>query len=213
MRTHAGNKARTSYGGLVVVVIMGLLGLKGFYWVYSDTALIIDSRDWVSGDAIVDASWLDKTFSRSSPNYSLMMNYHFSVAGIPYSGNRFEIPSHRAGGDEANFRRQLAPYAPGSVIRIYYDPKDPTRSVVRRPSMDYWFIVSIGGVSLFLLGASLLIANGFVQKRTRARRRARHAALAAKSADTTVKPAAESRLGHIEAEVPEVTPPPGNPSP
>jgi hypothetical protein len=104
-----------------------------------------------------------------------MMEYHFSVAGITYTGNRFEIPSRRAGGDEADFRRQLAPYAPGSVVKVYYDSKDPTRSVVSRPTMDYGFIVCIGGVSLLFLGLSLVNAFGNVRKRSRARRREGHA--------------------------------------
>ena len=174
MSTYASNKSRGS-GGLFIAVVFGLLGLWGVYWVYSVTALILDSSGWVPGEAIIDRSWLDRTSSRAGSNFSLMMEYHFSVEGITYTGNRFEIPSRRAVGDEADFRRQLAPYAPGSVVRVYYDPKDPTRSVVTRPTTDYGFIVCIGGVSLLFLGLSLINALRNVRKRFRTRRREGHA--------------------------------------
>jgi hypothetical protein len=153
------------YGGLIEAVIIGLLSLKGIFWVCRDTALILDSRHWVSGDAVIARSWLDKSWNKGSPRYSLMMAYHFSVAGATYTGDRYEIPSRRDSGDEQYFRNKLAPYAPGSLVKILYDPKDPTRSVVTPPHFDYGFIICIGGVSLLLAAVAAVIMYFFVRSR------------------------------------------------
>ncbi len=146
-------------------MVLGLLGLKGLWWVCRDTLLILDSHHWVVGEAVIDRSWLDKTWNKSSQNYSLMMTYHFSAGGVVYTGDRFEIPSRRSGGDEQYFLKKLAPYAPGSAVKILYDPKDPARSVVTPPYMDYFFIIVMGGGSLFLCIISSFTVYRFVRKK------------------------------------------------
>jgi hypothetical protein len=149
--------------GLATLIVLGLIGLKGLFWVYSDTMLILDSRNWITGEAIIDTSWLDKTWYKATPNYSLMMNYHFSVAGITYTGDRFEIPPRRSSGDESYFRKKLAPYSPGTVVKIYYDPKDPTRSVITHPEMNYFFTFFLGGFSLLLCIVSSFVIYAFLR--------------------------------------------------
>jgi len=154
VQKYAKNHSYRGYIGLAILAVLGLAGVQGLFSVYRDTALICDSRNWVAGEAIIDKSWLDKSASRGALNYSLMMRYHFFVAGIPYTGDRFEIPSCRHSGDVGYFRKQLAPYAPGAVVKIYYDPKNPTRSVVTHPEINYFFTFFLGGVFLLICAIS-----------------------------------------------------------
>jgi hypothetical protein len=151
--------------GLAIIVVLGLLGVRGLFWVYRDTALILDSRNWVMGEAIIDKSWLDKTWHKATPNYSLMMDYHFSIAGIAYTGDRFKIPSRRSSGDEGYFRKQLAPYSPGAVVKIYYDPKDPNRNMVTHPEMNYFFTFFLGGLSFLLCAISSFVIYVFLHNK------------------------------------------------
>ena len=156
---------KRNYGGLLLVVFVTFIGVRGLFWVYRDSALIFDSRNWVASDAVIDRAWLDKTWSRGTPNYSLQVEYHFSVEGVNYQGNRFEIPSRRSSGDENYFRQRLAPYSPGTTVKIIYDPKDPTRSVVTRPEMNYGFTFGLGSLSLlFSLGSIFVLFKLFRQK-------------------------------------------------
>jgi hypothetical protein len=170
MTTSTKAKSNRGYMGLVLIVILGLIGVKGLFWVCRDTALILDSRNWVLGDAVIDRSWLDKTWNRGAQNFSLRMRYHFLVSGAAYTGDRFEIPSRRASGDEEYFKRELAPYAPGSAVKIYYDPKDPTRSVVTKPQMDYFFTLFLGGLSLVFFAISIYVVHSFLRSKFGANR-------------------------------------------
>ena len=97
---------------IITILILGFVGIKGLVWVGHDTALANASRHWVTGEAVVDRAWLERTYGKTcSPCYSLRTAYHFSVGGARYEGDRFEIPSRRSGGDESYFRGKLAPYA------------------------------------------------------------------------------------------------------
>jgi hypothetical protein len=84
------------------------------------------------------------------------------VRGERYTGNRFEIPSRRSGGDEDYYRRKLAPYNPGSVVKILYDPKNPRLSVVTQPHINYFFIAMIGSLSLLFCAIAVWRLYAFV---------------------------------------------------
>jgi hypothetical protein len=141
---------------ILVILILGFAGIKGIIWVSHDTALAIASRHWVAGEAVIDRAWLEHTYGRScQPCYSLRTSYHFAVDGVQYQGDRFEIPPRRSGGDESYFQKKLAPYAPGSVVRILYDPKNPTFSVVTPPHLNYFFTIGLGGFALVISGFAI----------------------------------------------------------
>ena len=134
---------------LLIILVFGFAGIKGIIWVSHDTALAIASRHWVTGRAVIDRSWLERTYGRQcNPCYSLRTTYYFFVDGVRYEGDRFEIPPRRSGGDESYFLSKLAPYAPGSVTEILYDPKKPTLSVVTPPHVDYFFVIMLGSLSV-----------------------------------------------------------------
>ncbi len=90
----------------------------------------------------------------------LTVVYHFKIAGVAYTGDRFEITYRNPVGDEEHFRQLLANYKPKSVVEILYDPKDPTRSVVLRPELVAKRKISNNKLSLSPLAASSGQAQG-----------------------------------------------------
>jgi hypothetical protein len=139
--------------GLIVGLAIGSLGAIRLYRDYQVTALIFDSRHWLTGEAVIYDSMLHEDISGrhgGDKYFWLTVVYHFKVAGVDYTGDRFEITYLHPEGDEEHFRQLLATYKPKSVVEILYDPKDPTRSVVLRPELDYRDLVFPGAFDLSL---------------------------------------------------------------
>jgi hypothetical protein len=138
--------------GLIVGLAIGSLGAISLYRDYQVTALILDSRHWVTGEAVIYDSELHEKWSSGRHGgdkyFWLTVVYHFKVADVDYTGDRFEITYVHPNGDEEHLRQLLANYKPRSMVEILYDPKDPTRSVVLRPELDYGDLVFPGAFDL-----------------------------------------------------------------
>lgn len=138
------------------------LGGKGLLWVVGDTLLALDSKSWLSAPAVVQhASLEESTGAKGVSEYSPDIRYRFQVKGREFVGTRLEIPARRSGSEEAE-RNRLAMYAPGTTVQILYDPLDPTRSVVLRPSINYWFTLGMGLFSVGMIVASLFLGFAIV---------------------------------------------------
>ena len=154
-------------GWIGPLLLIGL-GASATFLVVRDTLLIVESSDWVASDATVHRAWLKKSRRKASPR----VEYRYTVNGIDYVGSRLEIPCHEY--NEGYARRRLAPYAPGTAIRILYDPDDPAESVIEEPSVNWFFTLGIGGLSLALLaGGTLGLLGHSSSRRARSKRAVR----------------------------------------
>jgi Protein of unknown function (DUF3592) len=147
---------------IAMFALLVFLGGKGLVWVVGDTRLALDSKSWQWAPAVVQhASLEESTGAKGVAEYSPDIRYRFHVNGREYVGTRLEIPRGRSGSEEAE-RNRLESYAPGTTVQILYDPLDPTRSVVLRPSINYWFTLGMGLLSLGLIVASLYLGFAVV---------------------------------------------------
>jgi uncharacterized protein DUF3592 len=129
--------------------------LKGTLWVFTDTWLIVKSRNWVPTQATIDEVRIEtSTGTRGSAEYSPAVKYHFTANGVRYTGDRIEIPPRRSSCESCEENRGAA-YQSGRVVGIICDATDPRLSVILRPSMNYWFTIGLGGFSLLLLAGAI----------------------------------------------------------
>lgn len=57
------------------------------------------------------------------------VRYRYTVNGETYTGNRLRaFGLHHM--DEAQALKELAPFQPGTMVRVYYDPAKPSSSVL-----------------------------------------------------------------------------------
>lgn len=69
--------------------------------------------------------------SKGSVHYHVHITYRYSVDGINYTGGRYRYDGHPSGSDAAN--EVVAEHPVGSVVDVYYNPQDPTDTVLSAP--------------------------------------------------------------------------------
>ncbi|MEO4047895.1 DUF3592 domain-containing protein [Pseudomonas sp. CAU 1711] len=97
-----------------------------------------DSRDWPTTEGVIIASRIASSHKTSTEKgwrgnryeYEVRVQYSYSVGGVNYTGHRLRIRPTKYG-FEQNARRELAEYPVGQRVRVYYDPKQPERSLLK----------------------------------------------------------------------------------
>src|SRR5262249_20082205 len=147
-RPRPGTTLGSRLSGLLLAAFLLFLGIRGAMWVYTDTALILETRSWIPVAAAVESSSL-------TPSGAAQIEYRFSIEGREFRGHRLEIPARRRSRGQAG--RLISDYRPGETITVFYDPSDPSRSVIRHPSMNYFFTFGLGGFALAFGATGLLL--------------------------------------------------------
>lgn len=97
-----------------------------------------DSRQWPTAEGVITASRIasshktstEKGWHGSRYEYEVRVQYAYSVGGVSYSGNRLRIRPNKYS-SEGNAQRELAEYPVGQRVRVYYNPKEPERSLLK----------------------------------------------------------------------------------
>lgn len=92
----------------------------------------IRTRHWRRAPARVQEAWIDQVGALNAGAWKAGVRYTFTAAnGRTYRGERlsFDGGTHRR---RTQAEAQLAPLRPGRPIDVWYDPTDPTRSVIDR---------------------------------------------------------------------------------
>jgi hypothetical protein len=117
------------------------------------------SSHWPSVEGVIDSSGFG---GGNSPTRRVFLHYHFMVNGVRYEGTRF-TPTGEYHGNEANADAFAAEHSPGQVVRVFYDPHDPSNAVLR-PGLDTWqYLVAVGFVVVFLI--VICVSFGFFKVR------------------------------------------------
>ena len=117
---------RLDYVGLVLL-IPSLIWLGG---AVRQLSRDIKSRDWLSTEGtILSAQFWQYRFSRNPARVSApFLAYRYEVRGSVYEGGPVVF------GKYGSPEKILEPYPPGKAITVYYDPRHPERSRLRRGS-------------------------------------------------------------------------------
>ena len=135
----------------------------------------IESENWDKGTATITSSEIEKTESRSkdaqgftqtSTSYSVRVTYAYTVEGNNYEGNTvgFGTMSHN---ERTDAQEELKSYPQGKSIDVYYDPENPSDSVLKKGVFWPMYIVIVVMVIMLIgsIWASFALTK-YLKKRT-----------------------------------------------
>jgi hypothetical protein len=135
----------------------------------------IQSENWDKGTATITSSEIEKTESRSkdaqgftqtSTSYSVRVTYAYTVEGNNYEGNTvgFGTMSHN---ERSDAQEELKSYPQGKSIDVYYDPENPSDSVLKKGVFWPMYIVIVVMVIMLIgsIWASFALTK-YLKKRT-----------------------------------------------
>lgn len=132
------------------------------------------TADWKAVPGTIEKTGIEETWSSGATQFAPRVTYRFEHGSEAFTGNRI-APHDMAFGNRRKAEEAIAGYAPGGEVTVYYDPQDPTRSLLR-PGAERMDYLMLGWPLLFLF-----FAYGFLQML----RRAREAGRAVEGGDPT----------------------------
>lgn len=112
------------------------------------------AQSWSVTECKVITSAVGRHTGDDSTTYSVDISYDYEVDGKVYHSDRYKFMSGSSSGYNGK-KEVVDQYPPGKVIRCYYDPSDPSKSVIERGfTSDMLF----GLIPLFFVVVGLAIA-------------------------------------------------------
>ncbi len=120
----------------------------------------MQSENWDKGTATITSSEIEKTeskskdaqgFTQTSISYSVRVKYSYIVEGSNFDGNTvgFGTMSHN---ERSDAQEELKSYPKGKTIDVYYDPENPSDSVLNKGVFWPMYIVIVVMV-IILIGS------------------------------------------------------------
>ena len=135
----------------------------------------IQSENWDKGTAMITSSEIEKKESRSnddqgftqtSTSFCVRVKYSYNVEGSNYEGNSvgFGTMSHN---EISDAQKELKSYPIGKTIDVYYDPENPSDSVLNKGVFWPMYIVIVVMVIMLIgsIWASFALTK-YLKKRT-----------------------------------------------
>lgn len=132
---------------LFIVVGLGLM-------VVGATPVIetMSAADWPSTQGMIVSSDIRSRTTKGRTVRTLKVVYRYSVKGVGYKGERIRFGADITPGRSSS-RAVAEKYWEGKTVEVFYDPADPTQSVLERALDAEMFVMPGLGLLFFLLGA------------------------------------------------------------
>jgi hypothetical protein len=146
--------ARTGVGCLSIFCL--ILTLVTGFAVWTRFLHARATANWAQATGTIDKVGIEETWSNGQTQYLPRVTYAFSHQGKPFIGNQLE-PQEQTFSSNVAAGEAIAKLTGGAEVTVYYDPEDPTHSVLYPGAqrMDYLLL----GLPLVLL----FFAYGFLQ--------------------------------------------------
>ena len=133
---------------VILVFVGGLFLAAGAYQYQVARAA---RKHWSTTDGVVLASGLDafdgaNRKSRTTPRYILQVVYQYRVNDQTYEGRQVGFGGTAYGLEEA--RKKLRLYPQGVLVTVYYDPANPSKTVLEPDPAGAGFLLVLGIVIL-----------------------------------------------------------------
>ncbi len=150
----------------------GLVFLGVGFWTINKG---MQSENWDKGTATITSSEIEKTESRSkdaqgftqtSISYSVRVKYAYTVEGSSYEGNTigFGTMSHN---EKADAKEELKSYPEGKTTDVYYDPENPSDSVLKKGVFwPMYIVIVVSGIILIGSIWASFVLTKYLKKRT-----------------------------------------------
>ncbi|MDG9924616.1 MULTISPECIES: DUF3592 domain-containing protein [unclassified Pseudomonas] len=118
-----------SLKNLLYALVFGVM----MYFAIQQALEMGDSREWPTVEGVITESHITRTTEQRSSvryEYEVRVQYSYNVDGVGYTSDRLRIRRTRYSW-ETNAQRELAEYPVGQRVRVYYNPKEPERSLLK----------------------------------------------------------------------------------
>jgi len=115
------------------VIATGVVGLSCIIWGVREAIKGARARKWRSTNGVITVSrvqpdWQDRWGNQL---YRVVISYAFPVAGTSRVGHQVCVGDAGGGGlDAGKAQRRADRYAIGTPVEVYYDPLDPSRTLL-----------------------------------------------------------------------------------
>ena len=139
--------------------VTGIAGLAFTIWSVVAAIKGARTRKWLTGHGIITVSrvepdWRDRSGFQF---YRVLISYTFSAAGSSRVGHQVSIGDGGGGFSAQDAQRRAQRYAAGTTVEIYYDPLDPSHSVLERGISGNTVAAFLFGVLNLAVAAWLLL--------------------------------------------------------
>jgi hypothetical protein len=149
-------RIRTERRVVVFGMLLALLGVF-FFWISCgrNSWNWHRARNWQPAAATV--LWSSSRDANDPPGLFILLRYSFEADGEPREGDTYSF-SNFAMEDSRVHALLQGPLAPGRPIGIFYNPENPSESVVNR-SFDRRWLLGLMGLLGSLIGVAWMIQN------------------------------------------------------
>lgn len=124
---------------LITTIPFVLVALFLMYRAYTAQRQVRASQNWMMTTGKVIAANVEARRGRSgtsgySTSYYPNVVYEYEVNGQRYQNNRMYVGMQVGRGNYMTIQQQINHYPVGSPVQVYYDPNNPSQSVLERTS-------------------------------------------------------------------------------
>ncbi len=151
------------FGFFCIFAAAGLAA--GYFLTWKPLSGIVAARNWVETDCAVVSSDVEANQGSDSTTYRVDIVYTYDVDWQTFQGDRYDFSIGSSSGYEGK-AKVVEAHPPGSEVSCYYDPNDPSTSVINREPGSYlWW--GLFPVPFLAVGLGGLIGVAFARKNRR----------------------------------------------
>lgn len=149
--------------------IFAIAGVATFYFLtWKPLSNILAARGWTQTECVITSSRVEESSSSDGSTYRVDVRYTFEADWGTVEGNRYDFSVGSSSGYKRK-ARVVEAHPPGAEVACYYDPEDPSRSVINRAPGHYlwWGLFPIPFLLVGVGGLAFLIFSGKESPRDR----------------------------------------------
>jgi hypothetical protein len=125
-------------------ISISIAGIIAFIYIAYTSVLGYKSQYWPMTSGVLIAT--NDSKSIRSNDYTINVEYQYTVKGIPYTGTRISYPNRAVSGED-NFNAEIRKLVSHPSLSVYYDPENPERACLE-PGMDGFYAFFLGPFSI-----------------------------------------------------------------
>ncbi|MFN2146595.1 MAG: DUF3592 domain-containing protein [Anaerolineales bacterium] len=122
------------------------------------------SNSWPSAGGVITNAWIEEKTDTdddgfTSHTYYPKWQYTFQAGGYEYTSQRVSYGAEKGYGRRGKAQEELNRFPANSRVRVYYDPRDPNESVLKRGAKGtLWGVIT--GIILIVVAAAIACGGG-----------------------------------------------------
>lgn len=119
-----------------------------------------ESRNWLSTDGSITFSDIERrSGSKGGSSYAPSVRYQYTIQGKQYEGSMVAIGLKHVSAGRSFAERIIKKYPQGKSLQVFYNPADPSESVLEPGLSKRSFILFSAGITFALIGSCFALVT------------------------------------------------------